>query len=1019
MSCENSISIKRNPFATVPTKVTAALKDMQQTGWEINEKSMEVLASMGKDAIMKLAGYIENPKESARYYDEIESIKGKNLAIEREVDELLVVWSEIQDRKRQGLPTTMYFDWFIAKNNRFHLDSAGVNPQTNKMHRFLFHTEKQTGTITPKSLKMYKLAIAQAFGYSIDKNSTKDAIAFVDKVLNAKEFPSLLSQFKQGNMKVKIANVDVNLGEHPTQALTALTELQSYRAAILDPKKLANQKNLKTTLTFEVDALTSGFGLKLLQYANTNWNKFYEYAAKTGMIFNNAIDANTGMSDKLSINHPEFLDSYQSLASTMADRKSFINSIKSSIAANMDDPDNILLNDLIGNTSLDTAINNLMDIMPDLTNKDGSISKFGRELNKYPFMTYQYGAGETSLKLEVANGLLSSFIPKLAQYALKVDSNKLTDDEIAEHARIKKFVDSFGIKLEYLKEMQTKPLNTIKLANGVTLERTLTAILKQTYGAGVVENLQLQFKPLADATANLNGMFNIMYAVFEKYKQTHEKEIGRALSKAEEVEFIKKNMKIFPHIKMPLGKDGSTENIVFYSQEVEANPKDEQIGTFIRDEDGKTTFAGMGFTSKMIAAPGVSPGVNIVHTIDASIMALVLNESGALGVHDALVVGVNQAGSMVKQYNETVYMLNKNWSMFEEAEAVWDAAMSVPAFKSIYEDMVAAEIKKTAKGDKKGFSKSAIQLLKFQNTSSSVIDSREEIFSQQARVEHMVLDAEYSYNVVPENKTTLSDTAPLTSLSQLQNYSGGAYGADKMFDVIGKEFGVNNNVHFRAPNNTKLAAGLNQNSAYELTDREMRIAYLKLEKLLGKKLPKTLENDLKARNYYQVKNADAVFAIATIDTVTNTYVTGGTNVAVEFAKQAEKPIYVWDIPTEQWYEYSYTAKEFITEKDFTPVLTKRFAGVGSRTIEQYNVRDKKTNEWKPTTTYVGNAKRAKAEAAVRALYTNTLKSIKGISGSNLEETSNKYDTITEAELNIIDELIKKMNEKDIKDCNGL
>jgi len=96
-----------------------------------------------------------------------------------------------------------------------------------------------------------------------------------------------------------------------------------------------------------------------------------------------------------------------------------------------------------------------------------------------------------------------------------------------------------------------------------------------------------------------------------------------------------------------------------------------------------------------------------------------------------------------------------------------------------------------------------------------------------------------------------------------------------------------------------------------------------------------------------------------------------------------KPVYVFDLDTKKWYIQD---TEFLTtgydktkyEWDYngwkeisTPTLTKNFAGVGSRDIENYNVQ--KDGKWVPRAQYKGPEVEAAAKQAIRDVYENTFK----------------------------------------------
>ena len=223
--------------------------------------------------------------------------------------------------------------------------------------------------------------------------------------------------------------------------------------------------------------------------------------------------------------------------------------------------------------------------------------------------------------------------------------------------------------------------------------------------------------------------------------------------------------------------------------------------------------------------------------------------------------------------------------------------------------------------------------------------------------------------LIKDQTQTPEQKEEVLTADELTNHSGGAYGADTFFDSIGRDFNVLNHNHYKSPNDAKVSATL-KNAGVEakvLTDKQMDEAYRALDKLTGKTNSRNKINDLLARNYFQVKNADAVYAIAPLNE-RGTDVKGGTSYAVNYAKRMKKPIYVWDINTESWFKWA--GKSFVSTE--TPKLTRNFAGIGSRDIQNYNVL--KDGKWIPRPSYVGSVKASAAFAAITELYENTLTS---------------------------------------------
>ena len=93
--------------------------------------------------------------------------------------------------------------------------------------------------------------------------------------------------------------------------------------------------------------------------------------------------------------------------------------------------------------------------------------------------------------------------------------------------------------------------------------------------------------------------------------------------------------------------------------------------------------------------------------------------------------------------------------------------------------------------------------------------------------------------------------------------------------------------------------------------------------------------NLLRRNWFQVKNADTIFAVGQLITG-RTVVEGGTGWAVQMAIDNNKSVYVYDQITNGWYSYSTENKQFI--ESAVPVLTKNSAGIGTREISSEGIQ---------------------------------------------------------------------------------
>lgn len=248
---------------------------------------------------------------------------------------------------------------------------------------------------------------------------------------------------------------------------------------------------------------------------------------------------------------------------------------------------------------------------------------------------------------------------------------------------------------------------------------------------------------------------------------------------------------------------------------------------------------------------------------------------------------------------------------------------------------------------------------------------------------------------------SFSNTMQQKQQNNPQDYtmnSGGAYGGDTYWDVIGRQFGLTKINHFRPADNQRLSKTLRDRNVkpFSITHEQSNYAREQIKQLTGRELPYDIGGELLARDFYQVDKSDGVFAIANI-TSSQRAVEGGTNMAVQVGIKQGKPVHVYDLNTESWYQYNQSTGRF--EVEDTPVLTKSFAGVGTRNIQNYKVN--KNGQWVDREGYVGYDKALKAANAIKAVY---------------QKTFSKNDYKVKNEQEIKDDL-KELGKRRQDDCN--
>ena len=164
-------------------------------------------------------------------------------------------------------------------------------------------------------------------------------------------------------------------------------------------------------------------------------------------------------------------------------------------------------------------------------------------------------------------------------------------------------------------------------------------------------------------------------------------------------------------------------------------------------------------------------------------------------------------------------------------------------------------------------------------------------------------------------------------------HSGGCPGADMTWEVSGEEYGIKTIAysfynHVQEGKNQKVLTVEELNEGFE----HVKIASKSLKRNPNVSYPYV--KNLLSRNWFQVKNAESVFAIGKF--IDNNLVSGGTGWAVQMSIDNKKPTYVFDQINNTWFFFDYEHGIFFPYHTI-PKLTEHFAGVGTREINDNGI----------------------------------------------------------------------------------
>jgi len=201
--------------------------------------------------------------------------------------------------------------------------------------------------------------------------------------------------------------------------------------------------------------------------------------------------------------------------------------------------------------------------------------------------------------------------------------------------------------------------------------------------------------------------------------------------------------------------------------------------------------------------------------------------------------------------------------------------------------------------------------------------------------------------------------------------SGGAKGADTEFAKQADRMGIPT-INYTFGGHAKGIRATGFQRVLSTTELEEADSHIReANKNIGKKVPnKEFSRNLQRRNWYQIKYADAVYAIGEFERPQiretgegeqlfikgQTQVKGGTGLSVQMAIDNGKPVFFFNQAEGVWYKWNQGANKglgMFTHIKEPPAPPRRFAGIGTRNINEAGRQAIKTlfeDNWKPVST---------------------------------------------------------------------
>lgn len=635
---------------------------------------------------------------------EIESKKGKNLGIENENS---YMWDMIHDERSES--EGVFFDFRLSKNEREFMQSDGINPQSQKISRFLLVPEALFTTYTKgkngeilyqgKEDNIAYQHIAQAFGMGTDKAARADSIAF-GKSIVALDFNKLekamAEAMKKGKIEFEVDGIELSIAElgHALSALSALSKFHNAKAG----------ENFEAAILGEADGINNGIAIKLLQYMLHP--QYIELLRGTG------IDFVKQVSDKISdyfagkVDGEEILDLYQTVA------KEF-NEVISKRAENIEDTRDSTLNNLKENdaklanlinkegNAISTIIDNVTDSLVDIFKEtdDGKVSKSSRNATKPIVQVFGYGAGDESQ----INGLISSLMEKVERGALDYINGKsknafyynilhavyyLVTRKQANKENIKNaLIHGIEVKKQN-KDGSTETYKTTLLSakiegTSVNGYYIIKSILKEQLQSTIKNTMMSTFPGIREQSQLINEITNqrisLVQKSFELKKEEKLKNSSKDYLTIRELKEIQDELrKDLPGITLSIAEKDELNDIEakHYFENIKEKTSETTGSQIFLDNRSKKSLT-INPKENVYLDNGAGTNVIAIHQKDGSTILLTVvetvkkNDKGLLqrtflGVHDAVVVGSHNAIKVQQTMNKIALEMDMKSKQLEE-----------------------------------------------------------------------------------------------------------------------------------------------------------------------------------------------------------------------------------------------------------------------------------------------------------------------------------------------------------------
>lgn len=654
---ETVVSSIKKSRGGVPKRLKRILRKLQNVEWTTSD-TMTLFTAMAtdhRDALLDLAGV-------KKVHDTDPEILQKSLEASNK-DKIQAI-DNVLEAQAQGALDKFYFKYKLMNHHRIMMQGK-INPQNSHVTRWLLKPYK-TETYTKENIHRFQLAVLMTLGYDVDKRTPAEInSAFQEAVeLNNAVLSTAVNAVRAGDtaavvrMLPEVVTLFGKEGKENISVLSALTALAAY-----EPYRVGETRSFQSDIPMEIDGVTNGFAINLLQFPTFDTATLERRLNQTGTYLGKKAAELIHRLSGIFQDTKAHADVYMDLGSLV------VNAGDANTAA--------LYARKVGDEQFTPAKYSeqneaLSRLYTDLANPD----KY-RGIVKYPFMIYQYGGGIASISQGIAKDIVHDLYTQIGKMQREYNSLSQAQKEGYLNETVRNFENDLkvlGVNVNLRKTIRGNNSSSFEFP-----EKDMIAVIGGLLAPRFDSALETM---LGETTEHRNATVQAAEAVHAIFLQHYEKTIAeklkefpgrKSLTVREKNEIIREQLiDLLPQYKGPLNSADDTAFVDLTREDVpqegsvRADFETIEYAYLNRDTQKKSTRQTTQ-SEREFVSPGVSALIRMIINMDASLMADTLDSYPEnLMLYDAFMGTPESLAKVSKHYGQRYLQFGREHSVIEK-----------------------------------------------------------------------------------------------------------------------------------------------------------------------------------------------------------------------------------------------------------------------------------------------------------------------------------------------------------------